>query len=130
MQTSYMTGMVLFAHGSRDGRWAEPFRAIAERVRGERPELPLRLAFLELMEPDLASAVAALVQEGVRRVVVVPIFLGQGGHLRNDLPRLARAVADEHPEVEVVLAGPAGEDPDVLEALAAFAVRATEAQPD
>ena len=56
------TGLILFAHGSRDPRWAEPFEAILEAIRARSPALPVRLAFLELMSPDLAAAADALVE--------------------------------------------------------------------
>ena len=117
-------GVVLFAHGSRDVRWAEPFAAVEARVRALLPDVPVVAAFLERMEPDLADAVAQLVRAGVRRVRVVPLFLGYGGHLREDLPRLAAAVAAEHEGVTVDLAPPAGEDPQILAALADYCVRA------
>ena len=117
-------GLVLFAHGSRDARWAEPFAAVEARVRALLPDLPIVVAFLERMEPDLAAAVGELVGAGVRRVRVVPLFLGFGGHLREDLPRLAAAVAAEHEGVTVDLAPPAGEDAQVLAALADYCARA------
>ena len=46
-------GLILFAHGARDPRWAIPFEAVAERVRAARPGVPVRLAFLEFMAPNL-----------------------------------------------------------------------------
>lgn len=112
--------LILFAHGSREARWAEPFEAVAQRVRDASPGLAVGLAYLERMEPDLAGAVGALAAEGVTRVTVVPLFLGQGGHLRDDLPRLVRAIADDHPQLDIELATVAGESSIVLDALAAY----------
>src|SRR4051794_20248773 len=89
------SGLILFAHGSREPQWAAPFQETARRVMAALPSVPLRVAYLERMEPDLATAVAQLAAEGVARVVIVPLFLGQGGHLREDLPRLAQAVGQE-----------------------------------
>ena len=48
-------GLILFAHGARDPRWAEPFEAIAAAVRARAPSVDVRLAFLELMAPDLPT---------------------------------------------------------------------------
>lgn len=115
-------GMVLFAHGARDARWAEPFERLRVRVEARRPDLAVALAYLEHMEPDLAGAVRALADRGVRRVRVVPLFFGRGGHLRDDFPRhvvLAQAAA---PAVAIEVAPAAGEDPAVIEALADFAL--------
>ena len=116
-------GLVLFAHGARDPRWALPFEAVARRARGSLPDTPVRLAFLELMQPGLAEAVASLAGEGVTDVDVVPLFLGGGGHLRNDLPRLTDAVRSGHPGLNIRLHPAVGEDEAVVEAMAQAAIR-------
>ena len=59
-------GVLLFAHGARDAAWAAPFEAVLARVRELRPEAQVALAFLELMQPDLAAAASRLVQHGCR----------------------------------------------------------------
>lgn len=46
-------GLILFAHGARDPRWALPFEQVAQRVRAMRPGLVVSLAYLELMPPRL-----------------------------------------------------------------------------
>lgn len=120
--------LILFAHGSREPRWADPFEAIAQRVREALPGVPVRLAYLERMEPDLAGALAAFAAEGVKRATVVPLFLGQGGHLRDDLPRLVAAIAEEHRGLDIRLAPVAGESALVLEALARYCVQALDAR--
>ncbi|MEO6895468.1 MAG: CbiX/SirB N-terminal domain-containing protein [Caldimonas sp.] len=116
--------LVLFAHGARDPRWAEPFEAVAERVRHAAPALPVRLAFLELMAPTLADAVEALVATGAAQIDVVPLFLGSGGHVRKDLPALVDAVRAAHPGTVVRLGGAIGEDAAVLDAMARAALAA------
>ncbi len=116
--------IVLFAHGARDPRWAAPFEAIADRVRAGAPERAVRLAFLELMPPSLAEAVDALAAEGAEDIDVVPLFLGTGGHLRNDLPRQADASRDAHPGLRLRIHPPLGEAASVIEALAEAAIRA------
>jgi sirohydrochlorin cobaltochelatase len=116
-------GLVLFAHGSRDGRWAEPFERLHARVARALPDAQVVLAYLELMPPDLPTAAAALCAAGCRAIVVVPVFLGQGGHVRHDLPLLVQSAAARHPECEFRLVGAAGEDDIVLDAIAAFCLR-------
>jgi sirohydrochlorin cobaltochelatase len=116
--------IVLFAHGAREPRWADPFEAVAERVRAAAPSRPVRLAFLELMTPTLAEAVGRLAAEGAKTVDVVPLFLGTGGHLRTDLPRLVDAVRAAHPELAVRLHAAIGEHAAVVEAMARAAIDA------
>ena len=113
-------GLVLFAHGARDARWAEPFKRLRERVARASPDVRVALAYLEIMSPDFDTAATALCDAGCRTIILVPVFLGQGGHIRNDLPLLLQRAAARHPECEFRLAGVAGEDDAVLDAIAAY----------
>ena len=114
--------IVLFAHGARDPRWAEPFEAVAARVRAAAPDCRVALAFLELMAPTLDAAAAGLVGAGATRIDVVPLFLGTGGHLRRDLPPLVEALRAAHPGVAIRLHAAIGEHAAVVEAMAAAAL--------
>jgi sirohydrochlorin cobaltochelatase len=114
-----MRGLILFAHGARDAAWVTPFEAVAARVRAQRLDLRVALAYLELMQPDLPGAAATLVQAGCTRVDIVPMFLGTGGHVRRDLPALVQRLRDQHRAIEWSLHTPIGEHPDVIEAMAA-----------
>jgi sirohydrochlorin cobaltochelatase len=121
-------GMILFAHGARDPAWARPFEAVAQQVRANRPALHLQLAYLERMQPDLPTAAAALAEAGCRHVAIVPLFLGSGGHVRQDLPVLVEAARRQHPGIVWTLHGAVGETPVVLQALAQAALDALSAQ--
>ena len=121
-----MQGLILFAHGARDPRWAEPFEQVAARVCALKPGVRVSLAYLELMAPDLEAAGQALVEAGCHEVAVLPLFLGAGGHVRKDLPeRLARLRA-AHPAVRWALQPAAGESHRLIEALAQVAIDALE----
>ncbi len=61
MSDTTAPALVLFAHGARDPRWAEPFQRIQSMLRARRSDAVVELAFLELMQPVLADAIAALV---------------------------------------------------------------------
>ncbi len=119
------TGLILFAHGARDLRWAEPFERLHRKVEAARPGVPVALAFLELMTPNLGAAADALVARGCTTVRVVPIFLGQGGHVRQDLPRLVDATRLRHPGVTFELQPAVGEDDLVLSTIAQVCVGGT-----
>jgi sirohydrochlorin cobaltochelatase len=116
--------IILFAHGARDPRWAEPFVRIASKVRAAAPVLLVELAYLEHLEPSLDQAARRLAKLGATAIRVVPLFLGRGGHLRVELPRLVAASAAALDSVAIEIAHPAGEDDAVIEALAAYCVRA------
>jgi sirohydrochlorin cobaltochelatase len=110
--------VILFGHGSRDPLWRQPMDAVAGRIAAT--GVAVRCAFLELQAPDLAAAASELIAEGATRLSVVPMFLGAGRHAREDLPRLAEEVRCGHPGVNLELRPPVGEDPRVLDLLAAI----------
>ena len=112
-------GIVLFAHGSRDRDWARPFDQLADILRTKHNG-PVAVAYLESMAPTLEEAIGAL---GVDRVRVVPVFLGQGGHVKDDLPRLIAAAQKKHAGVTIQLDPAIGEQPSVIEAIAAAIAR-------
>ena len=114
--------LVLFAHGARDPRWAEPFRRLQQLVQTQQPDLRVELAFLELMEPRLPELVQLLEDGGHTEITVVPVFFGQGGHLLRDLPLLVEQLRQAHPELTIKIAGAVGEDPQVLQAIARYCI--------
>lgn len=116
------TGLVLFAHGARDPRWREPFDRLQAKVRALRPDLAVSVAFLELMQPGLEAAVDTLAAQGCTAIRVVPVFLGQGGHTREDLPAAVERVRAKHPRVALELRLAIGEDDAVLGQIAQVAL--------
>ena len=121
-------GILLFAHGARDPRWALPFEAVAARVRARAPEVEVVLSFLEFMTPGLVDAGNALARSGCDKVSVVPLFLGSGGHVRKDLPALLSTLAASHPQVSWSLGQTIGEVDSVIDAMAHAALQASDTQ--
>jgi sirohydrochlorin cobaltochelatase len=116
--------IVLFGHGARDIRWREPFDRLAALWKVQHPNTLVELAFLELMQPSFEEAIGSLVAAGANEVVVVPLFFGQGGHLRNDFPVLLSACREKFPEVTLSATPAVGEDEAVLKAIIEFGGRA------
>ena len=116
-----MEALILFGHGARDARWREPFDRLVDLWRSHCGQTPVELAFLEMMQPSLEEALSSLTQKGATEVVVVPVFFGQGGHLRNDFPVLLDACRLQFPGVQLSATPAVGEDAAVLQAIVAFA---------
>ncbi len=83
----------------------------------------MRLAFLESMQPSLRHVLEEAGRDGMARVRIAPLFLGIGGHLLRDIPQIAREVQQRFPALRIEMTPPAGDDAEILAALAAYAVR-------
>ncbi|MFJ5967604.1 sirohydrochlorin chelatase [Streptomyces sp. NPDC093060] len=101
--------LVLVAHGSRDPRALDTVRALLDRVRELRPALPLHLCHIELNEPLLPDTLAAL---GDTPAVLVPLLLGRGYHVKQDIPEMAAAAP-----ARTRVAAPLGPHPLLVDAL-------------
>lgn len=112
-----MTGLIVFAHGSRVEEANQAVRDIAARLAGTGDHL-VEAAFLELGRPDLAEAAASLADRGASRIVVIPYFLTLGTHLQRDLPRLVKqAAAKLGGRIEIETTAPLDGHPALLDAL-------------
>ena len=113
-----MTGIVVFAHGSRIEAANQAVRsAAAELARlGDRPIV--EAAFLELGQPSLEEAADVLVAKGVDRIVIIPYFLTPGLHLERDLPPLVERISNKHKHLQVHVTASLDGHPGLVEILA------------
>jgi sirohydrochlorin cobaltochelatase len=114
--------VILFGHGSRDPGWRKAIDAVASALQARAPDVQVRCAFLELSAPDLASAAGELAALGASGITVVPLFLGSGRHVREDLPGLVEQLRRQHPGIALRLQQPVGEDARVTDLLAKIAL--------
>lgn len=113
--------LILFAHGARDPEWARPVQAVAQRLQTENPDLPVVIAFLEFMSPTLPEAIDAIVRQlgdMTQQIDILPFFIAQGGHLRQEVPVMLSEIREQHPKLQLRLLPPLGELPSVQDAIA------------
>ncbi len=94
--------LVLVAHGSRDPAALAEIRRLLALLHAARPELDIRLAHLGLNAPLLPDVLAELAGP----VVLVPLLLGRGYHVKVDLPTMLAAA----PQVSGMITTPLGPD--------------------
>jgi sirohydrochlorin cobaltochelatase len=112
--------IVLFSHGARDPRWKEPIINVQKLMLTQNPDLTVELAFLELMTPSLEELIEDFFSRNINNVTLVPIFFGQGGHIREDLPKLIEACRQKYPLLNLTVKPAVGENIGVLQAIAKY----------
>jgi sirohydrochlorin cobaltochelatase len=116
-----MKGIILLGHGSRDPQWTASFEQVRPAVERRLPDCATALAYLEQSVPDFATAVDQLVARGATLIEVVPLFLGAGGHVRNDVPQLVERAMARHTQVRFLTRPFIGDARAVLDAIADYA---------
>ena len=117
-----MKGILLFGHGARNPEWAQPFHRIRDAILARDPATLVEPGFLELMRPTFDEGVDCLVRQGAAQIVVVPIFMAAGSHIKKDLPQMAADAMGRHAGLVITLAAPVGEAEPVLAAMAEYAL--------
>ncbi|WP_280275877.1 sirohydrochlorin chelatase [Nocardia wallacei] len=109
--------LIAVAHGSRDPRSAATMFALVADLAAQRPDVDVRLAFLDLSTPSVQQVVDAVAAQGYTEAVVVPLLLGSAFHARVDLPGLLAAARTRHLRLRLTQADVLGADHRLVTAL-------------
>ena len=89
------TGILLVTHGSRLNYNKEFATALYNKFE-KTCELPSSFGFMELCGPSIPESINKLVEEnGLERLVVVPVFIAPGMHTTHDIPHIL-GFLDDH----------------------------------
>ena len=89
------TGILLVTHGSRLNYNKEFATALYDKFE-KTCELPSSFGFMELCGPSIPESINKLVDEnGLERLVVIPVFIAPGMHTTHDIPHIL-GFLDDH----------------------------------
>lgn len=113
--------LILLAHGSRDPRWQEPFKALTLSLREQLGQQKVALAYMEMAEPGLLDIAEKAIATGVTDFIILPLFMAAGGHVSKDIPLQAERLRQLGNDIKVEVLPPIGEHPLVVDALKTIA---------
>jgi len=80
---------------------------LAERVKERGGYEILEVGYDRFAGPSVGEAIEKAIAQGPRRVIVVPAMFIEGGiHVGIDMRETVTALQEQHPEVEIIYAGP------------------------
>src|SRR3989304_6625651 len=104
------TGVIALAHGSRANGGNDGLFKIVEMLQNMGRWDIVRAGFLQFAQPTFTQSVKDVVEEGAQRVVVLPLLLFAGNHVRKDIPKEIEAERQKYPHVEFLYASNLGAD--------------------
>jgi sirohydrochlorin cobaltochelatase len=115
MESGKRTGLLLVGHGTRSESGRRQFHNLVAALAGLACNSIVEPAFLELAQPDIATAVARLANRGAAEMVVLPFMLFAAEHVKHDIPAAVRdAVARLPHDLPWVQAAHLGCDPLIV----------------
>lgn len=95
-------GVLIVAHGAPSDAWNQPVLVVEKQVKdildSEQSEsiTAVRVAFMEFVEPSIASTIADMERIGINRLYILPMFVGPSDHTFYDLPTILGLHCDKH----------------------------------
>lgn len=111
------TGIILLSHGSRAPEAQITVRKLLSLVREGSGFDYVAGASLQFNQPDLPAALELAFASGVKKIIVVPLFLYMGLHMKKDIPEIIRAERQKYPGVQIIMTGNIGADRKLAEIL-------------
>ena len=99
---SNLPPLVIAGHGTRDQKGVAACLALVNRVRHLLPGVRVEAGFVEFTPPTIDESLSAVLADGAGSAVVVPLMIGSGGHVREDIPDAIAAGKQEHTAATVV----------------------------
>jgi Uncharacterized conserved protein len=113
-----VTGVLVLAHGSRKNETEITMEKIMGYVREELKIELICAAYMEFRSASMESGLLELMQKGADDIRVVPYFLFEGMHIREDIPQAIASFREKYPEVHVTLGNTLGPDRRLANVLA------------
>lgn len=107
---SVKTGIIALSHGSKAPSGNDGLFKIVEMLKVMNKWGSVEAGFLQLAKPDLKDAIEKVVGEGAKRVIIVPLLLFSGNHVRKDIPLEIEKQMERYPGVEFIYAKNLGPD--------------------
>ncbi|MTI65209.1 MAG: cobalamin biosynthesis protein CbiX [Firmicutes bacterium] len=99
--------VLIVGHGSRSDKAQETFNQVVEMVK-KRLDCLVKGAHMESCKPSIPEVVKEIVNEDVKEIKVIPYFLYEGIHIKEDIPEILKELSDKYKDVEFKLGKPIG----------------------
>lgn len=105
-----MNGILIIAHGSRANETKITLDRIVNMVRKKIPKTVIAVGYMEFSDPSIEKGLTQLVEQGATAIKVVPYFLFEGIHIREDIPPIIAKFAEKRPGVVITIGSTLGAD--------------------
>jgi precorrin-8X/cobalt-precorrin-8 methylmutase len=121
-------GLVLVGHGSESTQYKESLEKLAEILRARSKFKDVEVSFMIKNKPTISEAIKFAARSGVKKIVLIPVFLAPGMHTEKDIPEILGLKKGERTlntgELEIIYGEPIGPDRRLAEIIEEKALRA------
>jgi sirohydrochlorin ferrochelatase len=116
------TAVIILGHGSRgDGNDAAVKRIVAA-IRESGAGDIVEYAYLQYVQPTPEEALDRCIQQGAKKIVIVPYFMQAGVHVTMDIPAFLEKAKKQYPTLDIRVTDFVGAHP-LMEQIVADLIR-------
>lgn len=122
--------LFVLAHGSKAPEADSILEAVVEKVRVKAEEEFSYVGYgsLQISKPSFEEGIEELINKGVKEIVIVPMFIFIGNHVKYDIPELLDMLKEKYSGVSFIMGNPIGADDKLVEIIMSRAIEAKEKQ--
>lgn len=105
-----MEAILILAHGSKRNETEQTLNSIVQKVRHKIGSESVYPAYLQFSVQDMETIIKQLVDKGVKKFIVMPMFLFDGVHVTIDIPEEINKIKQIYRGIEVVITRHIGDD--------------------
>ncbi len=114
--------VVLMGHGSKMAYNKELLVGLQRLMELRGVFKDVRVAFMQLNSPSIEEVLRELAKSGIKKIVAVPVFLADGTHTTEDIPKTLKITfegewAELGRDVELIYGKPIGVDERIVDIL-------------
>lgn len=112
-----MKGILVLAHGSREKSAEVTLRKIISILKEEIKDCIIEYALLQFSQANVKNALDKLVERGAKNIKIIPYFLFEGVHIRENIPKEIDEYMKSNKDVKISIGKTLGTDKRLVEIL-------------
>ncbi|WP_018248719.1 sirohydrochlorin chelatase [Orenia marismortui] len=111
-------GIVLLSHGSKSPTANQELVDLSSQLE-ESLDIPVKGANLQFSKPDFWKAVDELISLEVKEIIIIPLFIFAGKHVKKDIPNLISKAEERYSKIKFTSTNHLAANNDLLKKLIA-----------
>lgn len=112
-----MKAVLVLAHGSREKNTEKTLEMVVEGVRKKIDIGLISEAYLQFSEKNMEAGIQDLMAKGAKEITIVPYFLFEGVHIREDIPSEIDGLKQKYPNIKIHFGKILGNDERLIDIL-------------
>lgn len=102
--------LFVLGHGSQAMEADAIFERIVEMVKEITSFEMVGMGSLQISKPSFEEGISELIQKGAEQIIIVPMFIFKGNHVKFDIPEKLEELKEKYPHIEFRMANHIGAD--------------------